>query len=255
MPNLKISELGGVSSIQDDAKMIIVQDKANKVVTVSELSNKVNENTNKVIAALYNEFKKATDQETIKHMKSTLANHEYRLQQNERFDQNRSRQIAELTNSLNEVISKTNINTYDIKVNKKNIENNYSYISYLDSKVSELAYTSYNNTSCIDALTYNLNLLSEKLDLSYNDACSYASYLSYGVESRVVDMIGLINTFHESDIKKLQKQHDDEVEYNNTYVFSYIHYGRDQYWGVIDDNQELFGKDEDDLEGCDNPNC
>lgn len=258
MANKRISDFEGTSTLQGDEKVVLLQNGANKVVTVSKLTDYVNQETNEKINDLYNEFCKLTGGGDIKQIRHVLANHEYRIQENERQDSVRSASIFNLTKSLNDVIGKINIHHYDIQKNRNDIYNNKQSISYLNNVVSDLAYSQASSYSYIQSITYNLEQLSNKIDTSYTYACSYAADLSYGVESRVVDMMELLNTFHQKDIDRLQKQHNDEVEYNNTYVFSYIHYGRDQYWGLIDEAKELF-EDECDLDSytniCDNPNC
>ena len=79
MGNVKISELPYASRIDDDALVVLVQDHANKVVTVDELSQKINEKQNHTIDHLWHELRRATGMETIKALSNTAANHECRI--------------------------------------------------------------------------------------------------------------------------------------------------------------------------------
>lgn len=251
MANLKISELGTVSSIKDDAQMVIVQDKSNKVVTVEELVNKVNYQQNKVIAQLYSDIKHLVGDDSIKSIKGVLANHEYRLNQADNVNRMQSMSLHELTKSLNDVINKTNINTNDIKENKKAISTFNSYISYIDQKISDLTYTQDTSYAAIEKLTYNLQQLECKVDCTYSYVLSYIADASYEVSKK-----------HDEDIQKVNDTHDEYV----TYAAAYIHWGRSEYWGMIDENVELFTGDGDyddnssddsnnNNSGCDNPDC
>lgn len=114
MGNLKISELPYASKIDDDALVVLVQDHANKVVTVDELSQKINEKQNHIIDHLWHELKCVTGIETIKPICNTVASHEYRIGRIEKLNGKQDCQLVSLTNALREISARQHSNRDDI---------------------------------------------------------------------------------------------------------------------------------------------
>lgn len=79
MSNIKISDLNRANRISDEALVVIVQDNANKVVTVKELAEKINHPQNRLIAKLHDEIDQASQGGTINKLKDITAKQEYRL--------------------------------------------------------------------------------------------------------------------------------------------------------------------------------
>ena len=114
MGNLKISELPYASKIDDDALVTLVQDHANKVVTVDELSRKINEKQNQIIDHLWHELKHCTSMETIRTICNTLASHEYRINRIEKLNEKQDCQLVNLTNAMSEISDRQHSHRDDI---------------------------------------------------------------------------------------------------------------------------------------------
>ena len=114
MGNLKISELPYASKIDDGALVVLVQDHANKVVTVDELSQKINEKQNHIIDHLWHELKHLTSIETIKPICNTVASHEYRINRIEKLNGKQDCQLVNLTNAVSEISDRQHSHRDDI---------------------------------------------------------------------------------------------------------------------------------------------
>ena len=114
MGNLKISELPYASKIDDGALVVLVQDHANKVVTVDELSQKINEKQNQIIDHLWHELKHVTSIETIKPICNTVASHEYRINRIEKLNEKQDCQLVNLTNAMSEISDRQHSHRDDI---------------------------------------------------------------------------------------------------------------------------------------------
>ena len=114
MGNLKISELPYASKINDDALVVLVQDHANKVVTVDELSQKINEKQNRIIDHLWHELKHCTSMETIRPICNTIASHEYRINRIEKLNEKQDCQLVNLTNATSEISTRQHLHRDDI---------------------------------------------------------------------------------------------------------------------------------------------
>ena len=114
MGNLKISELPYASKINDDALVVLVQDHANKVVTVDELSQKINEKQNRIIDHLWHELKHCTSMETIRPICNTIASHEYRINRIEKLNEKQDCQLVNLTNAMCEISTRQHSHHDDI---------------------------------------------------------------------------------------------------------------------------------------------
>ena len=114
MGNLKISELPYASKIDDDALVVLVQDHANKVVTVDELSRKINEKQNHIIDHLWHELNHCTSMETIRPICNTLASHEYRISRIEKLNEKQDCQLVNLTNAMSEISDRQHSHHDDI---------------------------------------------------------------------------------------------------------------------------------------------
>ena len=79
MPNLKISELNRAKRVSDDAIIVVVQDNANKTITVKELGDVINYKQNLLIGKLHDEVKQASQSGNYIALKNIIAKHEYRL--------------------------------------------------------------------------------------------------------------------------------------------------------------------------------
>ena len=73
MKNVKISSLQKTEKILDSAIIPIVQDNQNKVVTVKDLSEKMNFENRKLIKKLYEEFKENTYAGELSRLKDIIA--------------------------------------------------------------------------------------------------------------------------------------------------------------------------------------
>ena len=114
MGNVKISELPYSSRIDDDALVVLVQDHANKVVTVDELSQKINDKQNHIIDHLWHELKHVTSIETIRPICNTVASHEYRINRIEKLNEKQDCQLVNLTNAMSEISDRQHSHRDDI---------------------------------------------------------------------------------------------------------------------------------------------
>jgi len=231
--NLKISDLPITSRIDDDALVVLVQDHSNKVVTVSELSDKINERQNHTIDHLWHEMKRLTNAETVKAMSNALANHEYRIDGIEKLNGKQDGQLVQLTKSMQDLAAKSFAHDGDIRLLRiANIENRRS-LAYLNCRVDaqiEKADSYFNTISTIEK---NLADLSEKheADLAYTyqyieDARQSAVDSAYSYTSYEVDNAwSYINSAY---------------AYINDTLNTYLHRSTQEYWGVVDEMDDLF---------------
>ena len=99
MPDIKISDLNKVRRLSDEALLVIVQDNANKVVTIKELAERINANQNRLITKLHDEIKQSSQGGNVKNLKDIVAKHEYALQ-------NQKRLLNSLMFKVNQMIKK-----------------------------------------------------------------------------------------------------------------------------------------------------
>ena len=154
MGNVKISELPYASRIDDDALVVLVQDHANKVVTVYELSQKINEKQNHTIDHLWHELRRATGMETMKALSNTVANHEYRIDGIEKLNGKQDCQLTSLTNAMREISARQHAHHDDINILQTAVKENRRSLACLNSRVDSVikdTYTYFNNINQIKA--------------------------------------------------------------------------------------------------------
>lgn len=225
MGNVKISELPYASRIDDDALVVLVQDHANKVVTVDELSQKINEKQNHTIDHLWHELRRATGMETVRAISNTVSNHEYRIDGIEKLNGKQDCQLASLTNAMREISARQHSHHDDINILQTGVKENRRSLAYLNFRVDGVikdTYTYFNNISQIQA---DLAAAIEKheADLSYT-----YDYIERAAEATKT----YCNTYTST-----------EVDNNWTYTYSayaylstYVHFSTREYWGSITKN-------------------
>lgn len=222
MGNVKISELPYASRIDDDALVVLVQDHANKVVTVDELSQKINEKQNHTIDHLWHELRRATGMETVKALSNTAANHEYRIDNIEKKNKQQDCQLTNLTNSLREIAARQHSHHDDINILQTGVKENRRSLAYLNFRVDGVikdTYTYFNNISQIQA-DLAAAIQKHEADLSY----------TYDYIERVDEATKTYCNAYTST----------EVDNNWTYTYSayaylstYVHFSPREYWGSI----------------------
>lgn len=190
MGNVKISELPYASKIDDDALVVLVQDHANKVVTVDELSQKINEKQNHTIDHLWHELRRATGMETVRAISNTVSNHEYRIDGIEKLNGKQDRQLASLTNAMREISARQHSHHDDINILQTGVKENRRSLAYLNFRVDGViddTYTYFNNISQIQA---NLAAAIQKheTDLSYT-----YEYITAGIDTKIADLQHQLN--------------------------------------------------------------
>lgn len=226
MGNVKISELPYASRIDDDALVVLVQDHANKVVTVDELSQKINEKQNHTIDHLWHELRRATGMETVKALSNTAANHEYRIDNIEKFIEKKNKQqdcqLSNLTNATREISARQHSHHDDINILQIGVKENRRSLAYLNFRVDGVikdTYTYFNNINKIQAdlaaaiqkhaddLSYTYDYIERAAETTQENCYAYTSY---------------------------------EVDNNWAYTYSsyaylstYVHFSPREYWGSI----------------------
>lgn len=99
MPNIKISDLNRANRLSDEALIVVVQDNANKTVTVKELGDKINDDQNKLIAKLHNEIKQTSQGANVAKLKETTAKQQYQINNLKRMIQVQELQLNKLHKS------------------------------------------------------------------------------------------------------------------------------------------------------------
>lgn len=211
MGNVKISELPYASKIDDDALVVLVQDHANKVVTVDELSQKINEKQNHTIDHLWHELRRATGMETVRAISNTVSNHEYRIDGIEKLNGKQDNQLASLTNAMREISARQHAHHDDINILQTGVKENRRSLAYLNFRVDGVikdTYTYFNNISQIqtdlaaaiqthkDDLAYTYKYIKEATETAQENCYTY-TYSAYA------------------------------------YLSTYVHFGGDEYWGII----------------------
>lgn len=242
MGNVKISELPYASRIDDDALVVLVQDHANKVVTVDELSQKINEKQNHTIDHLWHELRRATGMETVKALSDTAANHEYRIDNIEKFIEKKNKQqdcqLTNLTNSLREIAARQHSHHDDINILQTGVKENRRSLAYLNFRVDGVikdTYTYFNNISQIQA-DLAAAIKTHKDDLAYT-----YKYIKEAAETAQENCYTYTST---------------EVDNNWTYTYSayayltdFVHFSPNEYWGGIKENKDMYNGFQDNFLG------
>ena len=217
MGNVKISELPYASRIDDDALVVLVQDHANKVVTVNELSQKINEKQNHTIDHLWHELRRATGMETIKALSNTAANHECRIDKIEKLNGKQDCQLASLTNAMREIAARQHAHHDDINRLREFTQQNRRSLAYLNFRVDGVIKDTYTYFNTIDKI---------KADLAEATKTYCNTYTS------------------------------TEVDNNWTYTYSayayltdFVHFSPNEYWGGIKENKDMYNGFQDNFLG------
>lgn len=237
MGNVKISELPYASRIDDDALVVLVQDHANKVVTVDELSQKINEKQNHTIDHLWHELRRVTGLDTVKALSNTAANHEYRIDNIEKFiskdipEKNKKQdcQLVNLTNALKEVTLRQHSHCDDIRLLQFGLRKNRCLLAYVNTRVDKLIGDCGSNTYTISKLQTDLTAATEKheADLAYT--------------------YGYIKEAAETTQSNCYAYTAKEVDNNWTYTYStyaylsgFVHFSPSEYWGSITNVSDIY---------------
>lgn len=206
---VKISDLPTASSIHDDALVVLVQDNTNRVVSVEQLADKINDKQNQIIANLYHELKHVTGGDYRNSIKNTLANHEYRIDGIERKNGDQDNQLVLLTKALQDSVARVAGHTNDIHLLKNATVENRKSIAYLSGRVDTLQ----EKVAYIDTVAADLEEFKKK------------------EASDVLDLADII----EKRAQQVEQKLDDAY----TYLASYIHFTGDMYWKSIEDMHGL----------------
>lgn len=238
--NAKISELPYASRIDGDALVVLVQDHANKVVTVDELSNKINEKQNNVIDKLWHDIRRVTNADTIKALSNTAANHEYRIDGIEKLNGKQDAQLVSLTNALRNAVARQDAHHRDIGMLRNGMIENRRSLAYTNVRIDNLSDTCNTYFSAIDKLNSDLAALTTKheSDLAYtyqyiaDTHDSAYAYASYWVDDTRSAAYAYTST---------------EVDNNWAYTYSsyaylseYVHFGCNEYWGTISEQNKMY---------------
>lgn len=238
MGNVKISELPYASRIDDDALVVLVQDHANKVVTVDELSQKINEKQNHTIDHLWYELRRATGMETVKALSNTAANHEYRIDGIEKLNGKQDCQLASLTNAMREISARQHAHHDDINILQTGVKENRRSLAYLNFRVDGVIKDTYTYFNDINQIKADLTQAIEKheADLSYT-----YDYIERAAEATQANCYTYTS---------------QEVDNNWTYTYSayaylstYVHFSPNEYWGGIKENKDMYNGFQDNFPG------
>ena len=242
MGNVKISELPYASRIDDDALVVLVQDHANKVVTVDELSQKINEKQNHTIDHLWHELRRATGMETVRAISNTVSNHEYRIDGIEKLNGKQDRQLASLTNAMREISARQHAHHDDINILQTGVKENRRSLAYLNFRVDGVindTYTYFNNISQIQA-DLAAAIQKHEADLSYT-----YEYIERAAEATQANCYAYTST---------------EVDNNWAYTYSayayltdFVHFSPNEYWGGITKYDDMVSGFQDNISGTTKP--
>lgn len=242
MANTKISELPYASVIDDDALVVLVQDHSNKVVTVDELSQKINEKQNHAIDHLWHELRRATGMESIRALSNTAANHEYRIDGIEKLNGKQDAQLTTLTNALRDVSTRQAYHHNDIKLLQNGVSENRKGLAHANTRIDKLTTECNTYFSEITELSNDLKALTTKHDedVSYikqyigdaqNAAYSYASYWTD---------IAVANSYAYT---AYQVDNNWAYTYSSyAYLATYVHYNCNEYWGGVKEIADIYGE-------------
>lgn len=238
MGNVKISELPYASRIDDDALVVLVQDHANKVVTVDELSQKINEKQNHTIDHLWHELRRATGMETVRVISNTVSNHEYRIDGIEKLNGKQDCQLASLTNAMHEISARQHAHHDDITILQTGVKENRRSLAYLNFRVDGVIK---------DTSTYFNNISQIQSDLSAATA-KHEADLSYTYD--------YIKRAAEATQTYCNTYTSTEVDNNWTYTYSayayltdFVHFSPNEYWGGIKENKDMYNGFQDNFLG------
>lgn len=241
MGNVKISELPYASRIDDDALVVLVQDHANKVVTVDELSQKINEKQNHTIDHLWHELRRATGMETVKALSNTAANHEYRIDNIEKKNKQQDCHLTNLTNSLREIAARQHSHHDDIDILKTGVKENRRSLAYLNFRVDGVindTYTYFNNINKIQAdLAVAIKKHADDLSYTYD-------YIERAVEATKT----YCNAYTSQEV-------DNNWAYTYSayaYLTDFVHFSPNEYWGGIKENKDMYNGFQDNFPGSTN---
>lgn len=238
MGNVKISELPYASRIDDDALVVLVQNHANKVVTVDELSQKINEKQNHTIDHLWHELRRATGMETVRAISNTVSNHEYRIDGIEKLNGKQDCQLASLTNAMREISARQHAHHDDITILQQGEKENRRSLAYLNFRVDGVIK---------DTSTYFNNINQIQADLAAATA-KHKADLAY--------TYGYIERAAEATQQNCYVYTSTEVDNNWTYTYSayayltdFVHFSPNEYWGGIKENKDMYNGFQDNFLG------
>ena len=193
--NEKISNMSGATYIKDTALIPIVQDNSNKIITVSQLTDKINEKQNQIISKLWEDVQRATHSEflikNVKQLNNIVAKHEYRLGQSEKLSLDTKKTVDILFHAVDELTAREKCNHHAIKHLERDVQDNCKAIAHLNRRIDKVN----QSTSYLNSLVDDLNEVKEK---------------------------------HDSDISYIINR-DNE---NFAYLCSYVHFGQAEYWQI-----------------------
>lgn len=227
--NLKISELPFASRIDDEALVVLVQDHSNKVVTVSELSDKINERQNHTIDSLWHELRRVTGADSIKALTNSVANHEYRIDGIERLNGKQDAQLKTLTNALQDVSLKQSQHSSDIRLLQTATTENRRSLAYLNCRVDGVINDSITYFDQISKLVENL----AKLSYTHDQDITY-------VHQRISDTEDSCLAYASTYIDLAQANSYAYTHSAYTYLGTYAHFSSKEYWGKITNTSQLY---------------
>lgn len=227
--NLKISELPFASRIDDEALVVLVQDHSNKVVTVSELSDKINERQNHTIDSLWHELRRVTGADTVKALTNSVANHEYRIDGIERLNGKQDAHLKTLTNTLQDVSLKQSQHSSDIRLLQTATTENRRSLAYLNCRVDAVVNDSTTYFDQIGKLVENL----AKLSYTHDQDVAY-------IHQYVADTKDSCYAYASTYIDLAQANSYAYTYSTYTYLSSYAHFSSKEYWGKIINIGQLY---------------
>lgn len=238
--NLKISELPYASRIDDEALVVLVQDHSNKVVTVSELSDKINERQNHTIDSLWHELRRVTGAETVKALTNSVANHEYRIDGIERLNGKQDAHLQTLTSALQDVSLKQSQHSSDIRLLQTATTENRRSLAYLNCRVDGVIEDSSAYFNQISKLVENL----AKLSYTHDEDIAYThQYIAdtkdscYAYASTYIDL-AQANSYAYTSYEVANNWAYTYSAY--AYMATYAHFSSKEYWGKITDTSQLY---------------
>lgn len=193
MPNIKISDLNRAHKLSDEALIVVVQDNSNKVISVKDLKDKVNEDQNKLIAKIYDEVKAQSPTSSLIKLKDVAIKHEYRINRAEAASSQAMKDVHTVSEGIRFINKRLDDHKKMLVKNEKDNILTRRGLAYANGR--------------IDGVIKDLEELND------------------GLSEKI--------TYLEEEITYVKGNIDDIDDFNVTsyaYLASFTHFDRKQYW-------------------------
>lgn len=176
MPDIKISNLHKVNKLSEEALIAVIQDNANKVVTVKQLSDTINADQNRLMAKMYDDIKAVSGSANVIRLREVAASHEIRLNKTDGAIRNLHIRVGANAGEIKKIYGKLNDHkSFLIKNERDNILTRRG-LAYANIRVDNVIEDMKDFQENIGQLSYRVDGLT---NFSYSSYAYLASFIHF----------------------------------------------------------------------------